>query len=131
MLGGIVGAADVAAGGVLLAGAGVLVRLAGATWKIVNGGRAGGGTNGTGEWRGRVEQILDTVVKVQDHSIAELAELRRASDRMTGAVQGTGEMLERVAKLLDAHDRRTADAMPLMRRTAEQVDALHRKEFAR
>lgn len=129
MLGGIIGAADAAGAGALMAGAGVLVRLVGATWKVVNSVK--GGDNGGGEWRGRVEQILDTVVKVQDHSVAELAELRRGSDRLTECIQGNGEMLERVANLLDAHDRRTAEAAAMVPAMARQVDALHQREFAR
>ena len=117
---------------VSLAGAGVAVRLVGATWKVVNSMKSGnGGGNGEGEWRGRVEQILDTVVKVQDHSVAELAELRRASERLTDCTQSNGEMLERVANLLDAHDRRTAEAAAVIPAMARQVDALHQREFAR
>ena len=130
MLGGLVGAADVAAGGVLLAGAGACVRLVGATWKVLNGAKAGGG-NGEAEHRGRVDQILDTVVKVQDHSIAELAEVRRSGERTASCAERTAETLERVVALLDAHDRRTAEAMPAMRQAAEELHALYREKFPR
>jgi hypothetical protein len=132
MFGGLVGAADAAGAGVLMAGAGVLVRLAGTTWKLVNSVKAsGGGSNGTGEWRGRVEQILDHVVKVQDRSNMELSELRRATDRMTTVAEGTSAALERVANLLDAHDRRTAAAAAVIPLMGDQVEALYRKEFGR
>jgi hypothetical protein len=131
MFGGLVGAADAAGFGVLLAGAGACVRLVGATWKVVNAVKVGGNSNGSGEWRGRVETILDTVVKVQDHSIAELGELRRATDRMNAVADGTGQALERITTLLDAHDRRTVEAAPAMQVAARQLNALYHKGFPR
>lgn len=115
--------------GLAAAGIGALLKWGAAALVTLRSPANSRGENGSGQWRGRVEQILETVIKVQDRSVSELAELRRGTDRMATVVESVGQTLGRVATMLDEHDRRTEPAAARVIEMADQVDALYRREF--
>ena len=61
--------------------------------------------NGTGEWRGRIESLLEQQQQLQRDQMHENSELRRVAERNTLMLERTGEALDGVARLLQGADK--------------------------